>query len=118
VTERVELSPGARGAGGADRVEPPAGAVADVEWRHAPDVLVRETVDRVVVLPRHAPAPLTLRGTAPDVWRLFAEPRSVRDASTELARSYGADVSLVAADVHETVEHLAAQGALCVVARP
>jgi Coenzyme PQQ synthesis protein D (PqqD) len=58
--------------------------------------------------PPGATEPLTLADTGPDVWRLFAEPISMSHLVRELATRYGANASIVEADLVPVVDRLVA----------
>ena len=64
-----------------------------------------------MVLGAAADTPVTLAGTGALLWDLLAEARSVAAIAAELATMYGADRSVVMADIAPVVELLLAAGA-------
>jgi hypothetical protein len=75
-------------------------------WCRRPDVLVRRSLDAVVVLAVEGDELVTLAGTGPEVWDLLAEPRSLRELTEILAARHGAPADVVAADLPPVLRRL------------
>jgi hypothetical protein len=89
----------------------PAG-FTEPRWHRVPDLLARRSLDAVLLLPRGAEAPVTLPGTAAEVWDLLASPTPLTAIAAELAARHDADPAVVAADVGTLLDRLADLGAV------
>ena len=78
----------------------------------SPDVLTRTGAFGVVILAGGARLPVTLQGSGARLWHLLAIPRTESELVNELARHYGADPTMVAADIGPALSRLAELGAL------
>ena len=87
-------------------------------WCRRPDVLVRRSLDALVLLPVEGDEVLTLAGTGPEVWDLLAEPRSLDELATILAARHGAPDDVVAADIEPVLRQLVDSGAVETMADP
>ncbi len=74
-------------------------AAGQSRYARAGDVLWRRAGAAVIVLPVHGGDVVELGGSGAALWDVLAEPTTVEDAATLLAELFGADRSLVAADV-------------------
>ena len=84
----------------------------DATWRRRPDVLWRRSLDAVIVLPADVADPLTLAGSAPEVWELLAEPRTLEALVTILAAGGATAPETVRASVEPVLAELERAGAL------
>ena len=64
-------------------------------YRRSPEVLWRDSVDRVVLLPSAAATPITVDGPGQALWALLEEPKSVESLVESLASLYAVDTSTV-----------------------
>ena len=102
----------------AQRNERPADApvipdhLAGCRWVRGDDVLWREALDRVVILPPGSDEPLILTEPGGAVWDLLAEPRALEDVVATLAERYGETRERVAADLAPLLDELVRCGAL------
>ncbi len=86
----------------------------DVVWRRAPDVLWRQLTDGVIVL---SPGdcddqPTFVQGSGATVWELLATATTLPHMVGALADAFGADPSLVRADVEPVLLVLEQRGAI------
>ncbi|MGZ4675015.1 MAG: PqqD family protein [Acidimicrobiia bacterium] len=82
----------------------------------SPRVLTRQGEFGVLVLGPDDAEPFALEGSAREVWEAFAEPATLDDVVTRLARRFAVDRTTVAHDVTDLVQGLVTRGVL--VARP
>jgi Coenzyme PQQ synthesis protein D (PqqD) len=76
-------------------------------YRRSRDVSWRRSLDAVVCLPPGSSEPVTLAGTAPEVWDLLERPRSLEELASELAGRHGIDAETVANDVLPVLRRMA-----------
>ena len=81
-------------------------------WRRGPAVLWRRSLEAALVLSPGVDEPLTLARTGADLWDLLAEPTPIDDLVAALAARYGAEPSVVTADVVPVLAELEAIGAI------
>lgn len=84
-----------------------AGAAAP-SYVRAPDVLWRESLPGILLLPPGAELPVTLTDSGVDVWLLLAEPRTEERLVAELAGAYAVPADQVRADVIPLLDQLEA----------
>jgi hypothetical protein len=87
-------------------------------WCRGPGVLWRRSLDAVLVLGPRGDGPLTLAGTATELWDLLAAPTTVEDLVSSLAARHDADPTVVAADLTPVLAELATLGVLEVASAP
>jgi Coenzyme PQQ synthesis protein D (PqqD) len=76
-------------------------------YRRSRDVSWRRSLDAVVCLPPGSSEPVTLAGTAPELWYLLERPCSLDGLASELARRHGIDAETIAHDVLPVLRRLA-----------
>jgi hypothetical protein len=81
-------------------------------FRRRPDVLWRRSLDAVVLLPVAADDVVTVAGTGIDIWNLLDTWRTVDSLVHMLSAEYGADPTVVHADVTALLTSLEELGAL------
>jgi hypothetical protein len=86
--------------------------VTEDTFRRSPTVLVRRSLDTVLLFPTGADDVVTLAGTGIAVWELLDTWRTVEALAELLASRYEADPAVVRADVAELVASLEELGAL------
>ncbi len=80
--------------------------------RRRPDVLVRTTFDRVMLLVPGCDDVVELPGTAREIWESFDHEHSVGDVAALLADRYRWDVAAVQSDVEKLAARLVEHGLL------
>jgi hypothetical protein len=91
---------------------PGAGMHDERRWVRAPTTLWRTAQDTLVLLPREAGTPLVVSGSAAVLWELLGAPITLAELASELAKSYGAEASVIATDVAPVLEHLQSVSAI------
>jgi len=86
-------------------------------YRRAATAVWRHAHGRVFVLPQGAHDVVVLTDTGEDIWRTFAEPKTVDEAAYELAEIYGAPLGAIKRDVTPVLDNLVALGVLDRAAR-
>ena len=81
-------------------------------WCHAPGVLWRRSVGRIVIDAPGADEPLLLDGSGAVVWDLLTEPLEIDALSLELSRRFAVPASTVRGDVEPLLAELHAAGAV------
>lgn len=84
----------------------------DVAVRRRPDLLVRTTADRVMLLAPGSDDVVELVGTAEEVWRCFDDEDSISGVVAVLADRYELEVAAVRSDVEALVRELVERGLL------
>jgi len=74
---------------------------ADQRYRQATGVLVRRTLDTVLILPPGATDPILLSGSSPALWQRFAEPASFDGVVEELHHLFGVPLERLRTDFEE-----------------
>jgi hypothetical protein len=81
-------------------------------YARAADVLERTSLDRLLLLPVAAAAPMLLDAPGRLVWEVLSEPTTLDELSEILAAATNTPVGTVRSDVAPLLAELRAQGAL------
>ena len=96
----------------ASSTEVPEVPASPKRWQQSPDVLCRESLDAIHLLPAGSDEPFTLAGSGRAVWRALAQPSTTAELVERLSSAHGADASQVRSDVEPILLELAARGAI------
>ena len=83
-----------------------------VRWQRRADVLWRQSLDGVVVLPSGADEPLGLAGSAGALWNVLERPVSLEDLVKTLSNSYDAEPETVRRDIEPLLNRLSSARAI------
>jgi coenzyme PQQ synthesis protein D (PqqD) len=81
-------------------------------YRRGPEVLWRNSADRVVLLPPKAANPISVDGPGQALWILLEEPQSADALEISLARQYAVDRAVVSEALVPLLDELVEAGAI------
>ena len=84
------------------------GGTPEPAFVRSDDVLTRELADALLLLSPGSGGVVSLTGAGPDIWAMLGSPLTVGTLVGRLADKYGVSPDDIAADVHRTLEDLAA----------